>query len=85
MPKNLTERDWKYLNSIKPELRETLCGRINREIAQIAQDSGLSEHEKYHSIHEHLRDASEHVSLCFDDWRRSTLWMRVIALVARDI
>ncbi len=73
------ERDWKYLRSVHEELLSSLFGRINRKAIEILQVE-LSEREKYRDLYHHILDADKIVAQCFDDWRRSNIRLKLIAL-----
>jgi hypothetical protein len=77
----IPEKDWKYLKSIQPSLLSCLCERINRKSLKILHSKQLSEHEKYLSLYQHLHDSNKLVGDCFDDWRRSTLFFKIAALL----
>ena len=78
--KEIPESDWKYLRTIKDELLDNLCKRINGGIFLIYADKKLSQYDKFLNLLEHIHDGNERVARCFDDWRRSTVTMKVLAL-----
>jgi len=78
--KEIPESDWKYLRTIKDKMLETLCKGINDGALHIATDTKLSEFEKFHRLMEHIFDGNERVATCFDDWRRSNVIMKLLAL-----
>jgi hypothetical protein len=78
------ERDWKYLRSIKDELIEVLCARINGEATRIATDASVSQHECFLRLDRHLGKGNEIVAECFDDWMRSTWLSRASAETRRS-
>lgn len=41
------ERAWKYIRSVRDDLLEALCGRINTESVNILEERFASEHDKY--------------------------------------
>jgi peptidoglycan/xylan/chitin deacetylase (PgdA/CDA1 family) len=77
MPGSLPERDWKYLRSIEPELLSDLCRKVNERAAQLLSSEFESEHKKYLALYKHIEDSDKIVADCFNDWRRSTLWLIV--------
>jgi len=81
----IPERDWKFLRSIQEELLATLCGRINRKSAEILRDARRSETEKYRELYQHVRDSDRIVADCFDDWRRSNLWLKLGQLCKHEL
>ena len=82
---DIPERDWKYLRSIKRELLEALCKRINDEALRIVTDPSPSQHEKFLRLYNHLMEENEVVAECFDDWRRSNILDKLLALRRRRL
>ena len=80
MMKSIPERDWKYLSSVKGDMLETLCERINDEVCRIVADQASSQHERFLRLHGHLIKGDEVVARCFDDWRRSNILEKLVAL-----
>lgn len=80
MSQRVSERDWKYIRSVSDELLEKLCERINKESTAILNDSSRSAHQKYQALYKHIKDSDDIVAECFDDHRRSTLLIRLIAM-----
>lgn len=76
----LQEKDWKYMRSIKDELLQELCSRINRQSKQILDDETKTEHRRYGDLYGHIKDSDRIVAECFNDWRRSRLGERIISL-----
>jgi len=76
----IPESDWKYLRTIKDEMLDNLCKRINGGIFLIYADEKLSEYDKFVNLLEHIQDGNERVATCFDDWRRSTVIIKLLAL-----
>ena len=85
MTRSISERDWKYLNRVQPEMLTTLCKRINQKAMEILQAGGLSEHDRYKRLYRHIRDADKVVADCFNDWGRSTLFARLLSLQRHDL
>ena len=77
MSGSLPEKDWKYLRSIEPELLSELCGKINQKAAQLLNSEFASEHKKYLALYKHIKVSDKIVADCFNDWRRSNLWLIV--------
>ena len=63
-----------------PEMLETLCKRINHKALQILSNAQLSEHEKFLRLFAHFRKKNKIVARCFDDWRRSNILFKLLAL-----
>ena len=74
------ERDWKYMKKVKEEFLAALCEQINGQAMDILKSEANSEHERYGRLYRHVRNSDGIVADCFDDWRRSTLLMKLVAL-----
>ena len=77
MSGSLPERDWKYLRSIEAELLSELCSKINQRSAQLLNSEFESEHKKYLALYKHIEASDKIVADCFNDWRRSNLWLKL--------
>ncbi len=73
----IPKKDWKYLRSVQGELISSLCERINRKAMEILGSAEESEYNKYKKLYQHIVDSDEIVAKCFDDWRRSTIRLKV--------
>jgi hypothetical protein len=90
---NIPERDWKKLRSFKPEMLNTLCERINKKaekrINKKAEkrinSTDKNEHEKFLDLYQCINNENETVALCFDDWRRSNIRTRILALLTEKL
>ena len=76
----IPERDWKYMKKVKEDLLATLCEQINGHAMDILKSEANSERERYGRLYQHVQDSDYIVADCFDDWRRSTLLMKLVAL-----
>jgi hypothetical protein len=85
MAGKLPEKDWKYLSSIKKELLDELCRRINQGAVEIVQSETGTGHEKYLALFKHIEDSDRIVGNCFDDWRRSNLTMKLLFLHRHEL
>jgi hypothetical protein len=79
------ERDWKYMRSIRGEMLHALCSRINQQAAAIAQSRTGTPHDRYLKLFRHIRDSDRIVAACFDDWRRSNIWSKILLLRREDL
>lgn len=82
---SFSERDWKYLRSIEAELLETLSRRNNDELRKLLAEEGKSENEKRRAILRLVSKQDKVVAACFDDWRRSTIDLRSVALMSQGL
>jgi len=80
MSDQIAERDWKYMREIKLDLLNILTARINQESVAILSEENASAHERYQRIYRHIRNSDKVVAECFDDWRRSSLAIRLVSL-----
>ena len=76
----IPEKDWKYLRSVQSELLSSLCERINRKAGEILESKGMSEHDKYRALYQHILDSDTIVAECFNNWRRSNIRLKVVML-----
>lgn len=83
--KDIPERDWKFMKSIEKEMLEELCQRINEQALQILKDDSLDQHEKFLSLYRHLIVMNKVVADCFNDWRRSVIFERMIMLLRHQL
>jgi hypothetical protein len=75
-----TEGDWKKMRAWRDPLIAKLCHAINEFSQEILADDSVSDHERYRRLYGHIQRADHIISDCFDDWRRSTLGTRILAL-----
>jgi hypothetical protein len=83
--KSIPERDWKLLRRKRDDLLNRYCQRVNQSAQRQLADDNASAHTCYLRVYRHYRDADEILAACFDDWRRSTAWMRMLALLEHEI
>lgn|SRR5208337_893014 len=76
----IPEIDWKYLRSVQAELFSSLCERINGKAMKILQSVEMSEGDKYRALYQHMLNSDKIVAECFDDWRRSNIWLKMVML-----
>jgi hypothetical protein len=75
----IPEADWKYLRSVKDEMLESLCRRINDKASKILTSTD-SNYERFLRLYKHLDKGNKSVANCFDDWRRSTAFVKMVLL-----
>jgi len=68
------------MNKVKEDLLVDLCEHINGQAMDILKLEANSEHERYGRLYRHVQESDGIVADCFDDWRRSTLLMKLVAL-----
>ncbi len=77
MSVSIPERDWKYLRRIQPEMLSALCARINRRTKALLEADAKSDHEIYQDVYGHIEASDRTIADCFDDWRRSTIGLKI--------
>jgi len=82
---SIQESDWKYLRKREAEMLSTLCGRINEQSKDILNNQSESEHEKYLKMYDHIKKSDKIIADCFNDWRRSNLWLKIQSLRKHDL
>ncbi len=79
------ERDWKYIRKIKNDLLASLCKRINDESMDILGDEKGSEYDRYLALYRHIKKSDRIIGDCFDDFKRSNLFMKLAHLQFHQI
>ena len=84
---DIPEKDWKYLRSLEPILLDRLCRRILGRIeAKIEQGGGEGKaHETYLAVFRLVQRSDRTVGKCFDDWRRSNVFQKLLALIHENL
>jgi hypothetical protein len=80
MSRSTPEHDWKYMRSVHDDFLAALCKRINNQSTALLADSVGSEHEKYLALYRHIQDSDQIIGECFNDLKRSNLFMKLGAL-----
>ncbi len=76
----IPERNWQYLRRVQGQLLEALCARINGEASRVMADHYLNEREKFLQLYAHVVAQNVVVADCFDDWRRSNIFLKLLLL-----
>jgi len=79
------ECDWKYMTKIKDALLACLSDQINAKASAILADAECAAHKKYLSLYGHVQDSDRIMAICFDDWHRSTLFIKVLEIMHQDL
>lgn len=74
------EQDWKYMRSIHDELLHALCTRINDQAVALVRSRLGNPHDRYLELFTHIKESDRIVAECFNDWRRSNIDYKIIAL-----
>jgi len=85
--KPIPEADWKYMRSIQKELQDRLCGNLldsfQKEMAE--NKSGRSTYDVYRAIYRLVHESDRIIGDCFDDWRRSNLFEKLLFLLKHKV
>jgi len=78
-------KSWKYMQALKSSLLERQCERFNQQTAAILEDSRRSAYERYLEIFKKTQKDDKNVAKAFDDWRRSTIFLRIIEIYRQGL
>lgn len=80
-----SERDWKHLRTVHEIALERFCAQVLDDAVTIAQNSGLSAHERYLQLFQLLHEQNAAMATAFDDMRRSTGLQRLTAMAGLNV
>jgi hypothetical protein len=72
MKRDIPEKDWKKLRSLKDSTLNIACDRIFEKIKNLSESRGSENHKYYLKLWKLIRDEDKEISLMFDDLKRST-------------
>jgi len=78
--RNIPEKDWQQLRTLKDDMLDNACERIFKKIDKISKSRKGREHESYLKLWKILKEEDEAISIMFDDLKRSNAFMKLIAL-----
>jgi hypothetical protein len=80
---DIRESDWQYLKSLKKTLLDRLCNRIldNIQAECAVAKRGPDVHEQYVKVYRLVEKSDKIVADCFDDWRRSQIFFKLLSLI----
>lgn len=81
----IPEKDWKVLRSLKDAALERYFEGVLAEVAACAAGDGGTAKERYHALWKLLEERAELIEVAFDDHRRSTAHMKLLALRGRGL
>src|SRR6478672_6673714 len=85
MPREILESDWKIFKELRAVALERFCQRACEEAAAIASAAGPSAHDRYLNLFEHVEATDKKVAHAFNDFRRSTAFLQILAIYALDV
>ena len=83
--REIPEADWKYMRRLKPALIDRLCERINQKTSALLKNPDLNAYERYLATFDNLNEENLNVASAFDDWRRSTIFTRIMDICRQEI
>ena len=72
MRRDIPEKDWKKLRSLKDSALNIACERIFEKIKNLTVSRGAENHKYYLKLWKLMRVEDKEISLMFDDLKRST-------------
>ena len=85
MTQGITESDWKIFRKLHPVLVERFCERILHELDAVSADDAKTFHQRYTDIYKLIERRDKELSNAFDDLRRSSALMQIIASYGRGL
>ena len=79
MSRDIAERDWKKLRSLKESALNIACERIFQKIEKLIDSRGAESHKYYIKLWKVMREQDKEISLMFDDLKRSTAILKLAA------
>jgi hypothetical protein len=80
MSHDFPERDWRVLRDVKDAALQRFCQRVLDESDAVIRDASLTPHERYLKLFDLIRDRDRDIQRAFDDLRRSTATLRLLAM-----
>ncbi len=75
----ISERDWKRLRKMKPEVLEEVCTQVFIVVRELIDGKSGSNHKKYLELFRLMRKHDCEISEMFDDLKRSNAMQKVAA------
>jgi hypothetical protein len=85
MTQGITESDWKIFRKLHPVLVERFCERILHELDAVSADHVKTFHQRYRDIYKLIERRDKELANAFDDLRRSSALMQIIAIHGRGL
>jgi hypothetical protein len=77
----ITEKDWRIFRKLREVALERYCARVLDEAGRIATERTGSAQARYANLFELIRDRDRELASTFDNPRRSTALMQLVAMV----
>lgn len=85
MTQGITESDWKLFRKPHPVAVERFCKQILHELEAVSADDSKSCHQRYLDIFKLIECRDKELAHAFDDLRRSTALIYIIAIYGRGL
>ena len=79
MSRDIPERDWKKLRSLKDSALNIACERVFQKVEKLIDSRGADSHRYYLKLWKIMREQDKQISLMFDDLKRSTAIIKLSA------
>lgn len=79
------EADWRVLRQLHPVALDRFCEGVLSELSRAAGESGKTAHERYLAVFDLLQGRRKDLGDTFDDMRRSTALLRLMAIRHRGL
>jgi len=83
--RDIPERDWKLLRELAPVALNRFCETVLRRATAIAADTTSTPHDRYGRLYDLIKQQDREVAIMFDDHKRSTAFMKIIAIHVRKM
>ena len=77
--RNIPEKDWKKMRSIKGNVLNIACERILEKVKRIIENKENNNHEAYLKLWEIMRSEDDEIAIMFDDLKRSNARIKLAA------
>lgn len=77
--RNIPEKDWKKMRSIKETVLNMACERILKKVKRIIENKENNNHTAYIKLWKLMRAEDNEIALMFDDLKRSNARIKLAA------
>lgn len=82
---DIPERDWKLLRELAPVALNRFCETVLHQATAIAANTKTTPHDRYGRLFDLIKQQDREVAIMFDDHRRSTAFVKIIAIHTRKM
>jgi len=76
----ISERDWKIIRDLKPELLNLSCEQIFHRIEKLSAGRAGQQHQTYLKLYKLIEKEDEKIAKMFNDLKRSNAFFKIAAL-----